>query len=133
MQPINRRIASIAFALLIAAGTTARAGDVYVQTNLVSDMSGLAQQTDPNLQGAWGLSFSTGSPFWISDQASSVNFNGSPTQVTTVYAVPGASPNNGLSSSGPLLTVGVTNEGGAPPSSNMSNGPTGQVNTSAPG
>ena len=64
------RVASITFSLLLAVGTT-RAGDVYVQTNLVTNNQSLvtAQQTDPNLQGAWGLSFSTTSPFWISDQA----------------------------------------------------------------
>ena len=51
------------------------ARDVYVQTNLVSDIPGMAPNTDPNLQGAWGLSFSTTSPFWVSDQ--NANFKGS--------------------------------------------------------
>ena len=65
------RVASITFSLLLAVGTT-RAGDVYVQTNLVTNNQSLvpALQTDMNLQGAWGLSFSTTSPFWISNQAS---------------------------------------------------------------
>ena len=36
-------------------------------------------------------------------------------------------------STGPLLTVGVTNVGNAPPNPDMTNGPTGQVNTGAPG
>ncbi len=66
----------------IAAGT-ARAGDVYVQTNLVSNGTVPNTVTDPNLQGAWGLSFSTTSPFWISDQAASFNGSGA----STVYRV----------------------------------------------
>ena len=75
----------------------------------------------------WGLSFSTGSPFWISDQAASVNFSGSPSPVTTVYSVPAATAQGGgLNPSGPLLTVGVTNIGGAAPNGE-NNGPTGQV------
>src|SRR5271166_5939437 len=122
------RVASITFSLLLAVGTT-RAGDVYVQTNLVTNNQSLvtAQQTDLNLRGAWGLSFSTTSPFWISDQ--NANFNGS--GAASVYKV---SDTQIPTSSGPLLTVGVANQGGAPPSGPaMTNGPTGQVNTSAPG
>jgi uncharacterized protein (TIGR03118 family) len=111
-------------ALLTAAGT-ARAG-IYVQTNLVSDIPGMAPNRDPNLQNAWGLSFSTTSPFWVSDQAA--NFNGS--GAASVYKV---SDTQIPTSTGPLLTVGVTNQGNAPPNPNTTNGPTGQVNTTAPG
>jgi uncharacterized protein (TIGR03118 family) len=39
----------------------------YSQTNLVSDTAGVAAVTDPNLINAWGMSFSSSSPFWISD------------------------------------------------------------------
>ena len=42
---------------------------VYVQTNLVSDIPGLAQSTDLNLKNPWGVSFSATSPFWVSDAA----------------------------------------------------------------
>jgi uncharacterized protein (TIGR03118 family) len=101
-------------------------GNVYVQTNLVSDMSGMAPNTDPNLQGAWGLSFSTTSPFWVSDQAASFNGAGA----SSVYKVSDAAI---PTSSASLLTVGVANEGNAPPSGDQTNGPTGQVSTGAPG
>jgi uncharacterized protein (TIGR03118 family) len=99
---------------------TARAGEGYVQTNLVTNNQSLvtAQQTDPNLQGTWGLSFSTGSPLWVSNQAGGT---------ATLY---------NLSVTPPTvegLVVSVANQGGAPPNPNMTNGPTGQVNTSAPG
>src|SRR6267142_5505740 len=50
----------------------------YVQINLVSDQPGVAQIQDTNLVNAWGVSFSSGSPFWISD-------NG--TGKSTLYAV----------------------------------------------
>ena len=50
----------------------------YVQVNLVSDLAGVAQIQDTNLVNAWGVSFSGGSPFWISD-------NG--TGKSTLYAV----------------------------------------------
>ncbi len=41
-----------------------------VQTNLVSDIPGLAVTTDPNLINPWGISNSPTSPYWISDQGS---------------------------------------------------------------
>ena len=125
MQRISHRFALTTCVVLIAAGT-ARAGDLYVQTNLVSDIPGMAPNTDPNLLGAWGLSFSSTSPFWVSDQAASFNGSGA----ASVYKV---SDTSIPTSSGPILTVGVTNEGNAPPSGDQTNGPTGQVSTGAPG
>ena len=49
-----------------------------LQTNLVSDLPGVAATTDPNLVNAWGISESSGSPFWISDNNSGL---------TTLYNV----------------------------------------------
>ena len=124
MQPISRGITLALFACMVVAGT-ARAGGVYVETDLVSNGTVPHTVTDPNLQGAWGLSFSTTSPFWISD--ANANFGGS--GASTVYSVTKTFP---PSSSGALLTVGVPNMGNAPPNPDM-NGPTGQVSTGAPG
>ena len=47
----------------------------------MSDLPGVAATTDPNLVNAWGISESSGSPFWISDNTSGL---------TTLYQVPGA-------------------------------------------
>ena len=44
--------------------------DGFTQTNLVSDIPGMAKTLDPNLQDPWGMSFSAGSPIWVSDRAS---------------------------------------------------------------
>jgi uncharacterized protein (TIGR03118 family) len=63
-----------------------------VQTNLVSDLPGVAQVTDPNLVNPWGISESSGSPFWISDNNAGVS---------TLYNVPGA--NNTAVSINPLV------------------------------
>jgi len=48
----------------------------FLQTNLVSDIAGMAQLTDPNLKNPWGLSSSPTSPLWVSDNNAGV---------TTVY------------------------------------------------
>ncbi len=54
--------------LLAASAAPVSADTLFNQTNLVSDIPGLALVTDPNLVNAWGISESSdGSPFWISD------------------------------------------------------------------
>ena len=40
----------------------------YLQTNLVSNIPGLAAHTDANLKNPWGIATSATSPFWVSDQ-----------------------------------------------------------------
>ena len=48
----------------------AKESDRYVITNLTSDLPGIAPNTDPVLQNAWGVAFTPGaSPFWIADNA----------------------------------------------------------------
>jgi uncharacterized protein (TIGR03118 family) len=42
----------------------------YKQTNLVSDIMGMAPVHDPNLKNPWGLTRSSGSPFWVSNNNS---------------------------------------------------------------
>src|SRR5712691_8347460 len=39
----------------------------YTVTPLVSDQPGVAPNTDPNLVNAWGLTSSSSSPWWVSD------------------------------------------------------------------
>ena len=53
----------------------------YIQTNLISDVPGLAQLTDPNLKNPWGTSFSADGSFSVSDQQ---------TSVSTLYSVTAA-------------------------------------------
>jgi uncharacterized protein (TIGR03118 family) len=64
-----------------AAPATVTAAGTVLQTNLVSDLPGVAAVTDPNLVNPWGISESATSPFWISDNNAGL---------TTLYQVPGA-------------------------------------------
>jgi uncharacterized protein (TIGR03118 family) len=81
---------------LCAGGGIANAAE-YMQTDLVSDISGLADITDPNLVNSWGLAHLTNSPFWISDQGTndatlySVPFN-TATKVPLTVAIPTTVP-----------------------------------------
>src|SRR5258707_77151 len=68
------------------------ADTVYLQTNLVSSISGLAQATDPNLKNPWGMSFSATSPFWVSDTATNLStlYQGTGSTINArVVSVPG--------------------------------------------
>ena len=42
----------------------------YKQTNLVSDITGMAPTIDPNLKNPWGLTRSSGSPWWVANNNS---------------------------------------------------------------
>jgi uncharacterized protein (TIGR03118 family) len=42
----------------------------YQQTNLVSDIAGMAPVHDPNLQNPWGITRSSGSPWWVANNNS---------------------------------------------------------------
>ena len=66
----------------------------YFQTNLVSDIPGLAAFTDSQLKNPWGMSFSATSPFWISDQVTGVStlYSGAGVKQALIVTTPPASP-----------------------------------------
>jgi uncharacterized protein (TIGR03118 family) len=84
----------------------------YLQTDLVSDIPGLATITDPILQNSWGISHTNTSPFWISDQA---------TNKATLYAVTGSTNVTKVNINPPSGFVAIPTTASGP------QGPTGQV------
>ena len=102
-----------------ASGSAWRAeAATYLQTDLVSDIPGLATITDANLQNSWGISHSSTSPFWISNQV---------TNTATLYAVTGST---NVTKANPNANGFVA----IPTTASGPQGPTGQVfntNTSA--
>ncbi len=99
----------------LAAGGS-HSGGFYRQTNLVSDIPGLARVTDPNLVNSWGLSHSPTSPWWISD-------NG--TGLATVYKGDGTPFNPLVPSGTPPLVVTIPPPAGSPAGTTAA--PTGNV------
>ena len=71
-------LSALALAATLAGGAKADEDAKLVQTNLVSDIAGLAAVTDSNLKNPWGVSHSPTSPFWVSNQG---------TSTTTLYGV----------------------------------------------
>ena len=68
----------------------------YTQTNLVSNTAGVAPVTDPQLINPWGLSRGSGSPWWVSDNATgfSTLYDGSGTKQSLIVTIPPADPND---------------------------------------
>src|SRR5262249_34996274 len=95
------------------AGASRAQDTKLVQTNLVSDISGLATVTDANLKNPWGVAHSPQSLLWVSTQG---------TSTATLYAV---TDETNVSKVGLVVAIPQT----APPAPQ---GPTGQVNNSNP-
>src|SRR3979490_3354262 len=71
-------------------------GQHYTQTNLQANASGVAEATDPQLVNSWGLSRSSGSTWWVADNATGVAtlYNGPGTKQSLIVTIPPADPNN---------------------------------------
>ena len=108
-------LTSVAFGALCAGGGVAEAQ--FKQTDLASDISGLATITNSNLKNTWGLTAIPGaSPFWINNQV---------TGTSSLYSVSGSS------------TIAPANLNGVPgtnfaaiPGGGAASGPTGIVGNS---
>ena len=112
-RPLSRLLAALAGAALVSASAEAQ----YVQTNLVSNIPGLAATTDPDLQNPWGMSFSNTSPFWVSDNGTGLStlYNGNGVKQGLVVTIP-------LPTGGPSAPTGqVFNNAAAFQLSNGSN------------
>jgi uncharacterized protein (TIGR03118 family) len=99
---------AIALGTLYAGAWRAEAD--FIQTNLVSDIPGLAAITEPELHNPWGVSHTATSPFWTSNQG---------TNTATLFAV---TAGNGVTKAAPAGTNGNI---AIPPAG--VGGPTGQV------
>lgn len=83
-----RRLASVLF----LATSTLAAANHYLVHNLVSDLPGLADRTDPNLVNPWGNGFSATSPFWIGNNGTGTStlYDGAGNILSLVVAIPAA-------------------------------------------
>src|SRR3954451_19900315 len=109
------RLAGIAALSLVALGLPVSTSAQYAQTNLVSNIAGLATITDPLLVNPWGLSRSATSPFWSSNQGNNTS---------TLYAVTGST------NVSQVLAVNANGFVGIPTTAAGPQGPTGQVSNS---
>src|SRR5438067_2397704 len=87
-------VALVALGLSVSMTNTASAAP-YVQTDLVSDIPGLATITEPTLVNPWDISHTNASPFWISDQGTNFTNLWSVTGQTNVTKVTAVNPPTG--------------------------------------
>jgi uncharacterized protein (TIGR03118 family) len=118
---LPHRTAMMAAGLLFAVLPECLLADVFKQTNLVSDVQGLAAVTDPNLKNPWGISHSATSPYWTSNQASNTStlYNGVGTPTALVVSIPTTS---GSPPHGPTGTVFNTAAATSPGDFHLPNG-----------
>lgn len=81
----------------------------YRQTNLVSDVPGMAANTDANLKNPWGIASGATSPFWLANQVigTSTLYDGSGTPQALVVTVPGGDPTGAVFNSTPDFSLSV--------------------------
>jgi uncharacterized protein (TIGR03118 family) len=92
-------VAALAALAPVAPAAATQPDNAFHQTNLVSDLPGMAQLTDPDLVNPWGLAFSSMSPAWVADNGTDRAtlyrgfVNGSAIQkVPLVVSIPGGAP-----------------------------------------
>ncbi len=83
----------------VAPAAAAAPGNAYHQTNLVSDVPGMAQLTDPDLVNPWGMAAGPTTPAWVADNGTGKAtiyrgfVKGSPIQKQgLVVNIPGGAP-----------------------------------------
>jgi uncharacterized protein (TIGR03118 family) len=91
-------VAAVAVGLPIAA-SLGQTPNQYTQTNLISDIPGVARITDPNLVNPWGQATIGGTPLWVANNNSNTStlytggVNGSiPSAVPLVVRIVGGTP-----------------------------------------
>ncbi|MGA7832670.1 MAG: TIGR03118 family protein [Terracidiphilus sp.] len=94
MRVFLRRMAGTVIALSLAGA--AAFGQHYTQTNLVSSETGVAPVTDPDLINPWGLSRGSGTPWWVSDNATGLStlYTGAGVKEGLVVTIPPAVTGN---------------------------------------
>jgi uncharacterized protein (TIGR03118 family) len=86
---------AMAASVALSVGSFANAQN-YTQVNLVANTSGVAPVTDPHLVNPWGISRSSSSPWWISDNGTGLStlYNGAGAINPLVVTIPKADPND---------------------------------------
>jgi len=104
------QVCKVGLSILVTSGFLS-AADGYLVHNLVSDIPGLADHTDPKLVNPWGNAFSPTSPFWIGNNGSGTStlYNGAGNPVALVVAIPAPPPTtNGTGAVTGVVWNGVT-------------------------
>ncbi len=108
MSMFLRHVAGPVLALSMVGG--AALGQHYNQTNLVANTTGVAPVTDPSLVNPWGMTRSSSSPWWVSDNATGLStlYNGAGTKSSLVVTIPAATTGGTGSPTGVIYNGSTT-------------------------
>jgi uncharacterized protein (TIGR03118 family) len=97
-------------AMLLSMASVVALGQHYKQTNLVSNQTGVAPATDPDLINPWGISRGSGSPWWVSDNGTGLStlYNGAGTKQGLVVTIPAAAAGGTGSPTGTIFNGSAT-------------------------
>jgi len=131
---------ALSVALVAPAGPVGASTDsTYRQRNLVSDIPGRAQVTDPNLVNAWGASYGATTPLWVSDNGTDVTtlysggVHGGPQNIVPlVVNIPGGAPTGQVFNPTTSFVVHAA-DGSSSPALFLFVGESGQLSGWAPG
>src|SRR6266850_2165753 len=87
---LKRAVTWSGILLMVLGISSGASAQHYQQTNLVSDVPGLAPVTDANLVNPWGLIASGTSPWWVSDNGTGVStlYNGAGQKLALTVTIP---------------------------------------------
>src|SRR6516164_8211836 len=108
---LRRLVFSLTVILAVFVAHSAAGQNVYIQKNLVSDLPGVAANTDTNLVNPWGIAFNSSGPFWISDNHSGLStlYDGSGHLQSLVVNIPSPTGFNPLGAPTGIIFNSTTN------------------------
>lgn len=97
-------------AIMLSLASVVGLGQHYTQTNLVSNESGVAPVTDPDLINPWGMSRGSGTPWWTSDNGTGLStlYNGAGAKQGLIVTVPAAVSGNTGTPTGTIFNGSAT-------------------------
>lgn len=106
---VLRQVCALVLTLFVIASTRALAQ--YQVTPLISNQSGVAPVTDPNLVNGWGLTRGPATPFWVSDNVTgkSTLYTSAGTIVPLVVTIPPTAGNATGTPTGTVFNITVLN------------------------
>lgn len=87
----------------------------YIRTNLITDVSGVAPQTDPNLLNGWGIAALPGGPWWVAANHTGLStvYDGTGAIMSLVVTIPPSAATGGTGSPTGIVANSTTDFGGS--------------------
>lgn len=106
---MQKMLLALALATSLLA-SSAVAQNSYTQSNLTSDLPGVAANTDPQLINPWAIAFFPGAPFWVADNNSGVStlYDAKGKKQSLVVTIPPPADMHGLGTPTGMVTNSTT-------------------------